>query len=745
MFDSIPFPLRRAAARGRMALSCAAPLALVGFALTACGGEEAAPAPAPAPPPTPPPAPEPDPEPPTPTPPPAEPFLVSIVPPASEDDEDCSGQVLCPDDGTDPAAAMATVNPMAMVNSSHAGTITPMFAEGAPRAAITPGANTPFEFTTWSLLQADALMDGAAFALTRVESAGAGQAPLPVGDTLYITCNPFACSEAQATAPAAPELKDSAVCDDVEVDFRLTAGAVSNAENGAPANAGGLGVDLGWTYTSGVDGSVEHVFGSSRWAGSDAKATSRPRPLTMAKDEKAKINFFGPGGLDSVETVLGTVASTDTTAEAVRGRLGSARTTEGPIRNGALDCLPALDLESDDAAVDDAHYSYRELLYSDGKASGGRAPARPKNCFRLITNGYAESRDPANESNRFDYLPDYELHFTPERGLAWKGSAVEWAAGEDPLAGIECPATVFAAAEQVNLCSAFQAEAAAYWGDGLDGGSFDWFPITDGTGADSRLARIEIRRKDFVSPAARGTPTGPKSMLRAPGSRFTSLWLSYRGDPDVAARRQLTSNASPDANGVEGIDGTLLDVDLYRWGGSSAAAPSAAPDADFGGGFSPDDGSLGPAVRIRPRVLLAFDIEDSDGDPIFGDLGKLDAADGGDGKADNYPESNSDAHACSDSDGDGCDAEVTLTGEIELSLYQDQADRCSWSTTVSLTCTWDADGNEKVEDGGFSSGDPGACGNHDETGAGNTEGDCNGDAAQGVGQTVAHFLSCTLN
>ena len=786
MFDRIHF-----SARGRLALSCVALLALCGLALTACGDDEAAPAPAPAPPPAPPPAPEPEPEPePPPPPPPAEPFLVSIVPPASDDDDDCMGQVLCPDDGTDPTKAMAMVNPMAMVNSSHAGRITPMFVEGAPAAAIMSGANTPFEFTTWSILQADALMDGATFAVTRVEAAGAGQEPMPVGDMMYITCNPFACSEAMAMAPAAPELKDSAICDDVEVDFRLAMGAVHNAANDLgeetdpddeedagtrAARRGGLGVDLGWTYTSNVDGSVEHVFGSSKVPGSKVTATSSPMALTMAKDEKAKINFFGPGGVDEDGRVVDVAKALEgIDAGNAKKNLGSARTTEGPIRNGALDCLPTLDLP---VLVDDLEYSYEELLYSKGRASGGRATAKPDECFRLITNGYGDSKNPGNETRRFDYLPDYELHFTPDAGLTWEGSKLEWAAGKDPLAKIKCPATAFAAADQVDLCSAFQDEAAAYWGKGLEG-DFSWFPITehkaevdhDGNSATDkvpmdRLVRIEIRRKEFVAPDSSVEPSGPKWMIRAPGSRFTSMWLSYRGDSGDAATHQLSSNES-DAKGMDGIHGNLMDVDLYRWGGSSTGTPAAAYDAtadpkvdDFAGGFSPLEGASVRPVRIRPRVLLAFDIEDSDGDPMFGDLGKQDvgkrAETGGaldgkpDGNADNYPETNSDAYECSDSDGKGCDADdVELEGEIEFVMYQDRPDVCSWTESVSLTCSWDANG---AADGKLVSwrvdADAAAC---DDPSA-DSGGSCNGDRAKGVATAtgavigVSSFLTCTVN
>ena len=719
-------------------------LGLLALALAGCGEEAATPAPAPAPPPPAPPPPEPEPEPPPPPPPPpppGEPFLVSIVPPASDDDDDCMGQVLCPDDGTDPDSAMARVNRMAMVVTSHAGTVRPLFASGAGSATIAVGENSPFEFTTWSLLQRAAVSTGATFEFTRSATANAGQAPGPVADTVYITCNPFVCSEAQASPPGAPSLADSAICSDVDVDFQLNMGAVFNGGNAS--DEAGPGIDLGWTYTSNTDGMVEHVFGSRRYPGSDVTATSVSKSLKMKRDGDA--NQFGGG------TLMTGAKALDAVAELAEGdkhttmweTMRLARTGAGPIRNGDLDCLPTRDVESKNKWIEGLEYSYEDLLYSDGKAATGRPrTTRPRDCFRLVTNGFIS--DGKQNPNRQNALPDYELHFTPTTALSWVGSKVKWPANEDPFADLSCETTVFAAAEQVDVCDAFQAEAEAYWDDGLEG-SFGWFPITNSTEEEDRLVRIEIRPKKFVAPNAAPTPSGPKLMRRAPGSHFTNLWLSNTHDPKTAKAYQKFQEAHDDG-GVPSFDDNQQDYNLYWWHCDASLTPEEIAGTYGSHGFSPQESAQDPDVRIRPRVLLAFEIEDDDDDPMYGDFGKLDVDnlfdeddDDPDGKADNYPSTNRDAHECSDSDGEGCDAkDVLLEGEIEFVLYQDQPDRCSWTANVSLTCDWDANGGGK-------SGAVLRSGTLDCTPSSSDEGKCNGDAAAGEDQGVEDFLTCTVN
>ena len=98
------------------------------------------------------------------------------------------------------------------------------------------------------------------------------------------------------------------------------------------------------------------------------------------------------------------------------------------------------------------------------------------------------------------------------------------------------------------------------------------------------------------------------------------------------------------------------------------------------------------------RIVLS--LLDDDGDPKYGDFGKIDllraSADGRtknarvnpDGKADNYDDSN---EACTDDDGgDGCDAEIEI--ERDVKFVTGTALDCSTTRTVTFTCTWDAQG-----------------------------------------------------
>ncbi len=59
-----------------------------------------------------------------------------------------------------------------------------------------------------------------------------------------------------------------------------------------------------------------------------------------------------------------------------------------------------------------------------------------------------------------------------------------------------------------------------------------------------------------------------------------------------------------------------------------------------------------------------------------------------DGKADNYA-STDDARACSNADGDGCDAEWSETFEV---LFADGVFGCTTKRAVTVSCEWDADG-----------------------------------------------------
>ena len=110
---------------------------------------------------------------------------------------------------------------------------------------------------------------------------------------------------------------------------------------------------------------------------------------------------------------------------------------------------------------------------------------------------------------------------------------------------------------------------------------------------------------------------------------------------------------------------------------------------------------------LADNGALMLQLLDSDGDPMHGDIGKVDvlkktpgsatakknSATGSDGTADNYSGSDS---KCTDEDGaDGCDAEVKIDREIMFA--SGTALGCETSRMVTFSCSWDATGGHTME------------------------------------------------
>ena len=126
-----------------------------------------------------------------------------------------------------------------------------------------------------------------------------------------------------------------------------------------------------------------------------------------------------------------------------------------------------------------------------------------------------------------------------------------------------------------------------------------------------------------------------------------------------------------------------------------------------------DDAGEAVAESADTRKGLVLALLDSDGDPMYGDIGKVDrrrktpgsatakknSADGTDGIADNY--SDKDNEACSDDDGaDGCDAKMTIMRDV--TFISGTAFECEADRTLAIECTWDAQGG--LADGGTAGG-----------------------------------------
>ena len=589
------------------------------------------------------------------------PLTVSMSPPDRDADRACLGQPFCPDSGKDAKTAMATVNTGMMVTSSHSARITPMFMEGAGSVVVSAGSDrTPFAHVSWSATQLAVARDGAVFKFEKV-SVGAGQEPTPTGDAAYITCGPFRCSDAAMEVPAAPDitLADSAACTEFEATLDLVKGIASNGAARDTVGEGiattNIGLDFGFTYTATHAATVTHEFtglasdgGSAyRVNGGSVAPASTPTGLPLAPRGAGRtaVNHFG-GALN-------------------RDDDDDTQDQPGPIRNGydsgdPVDCYD----EGNLAPPDFADRGYEIANSSLGRVIGRLK--RPEHCARLITDGIYEEAPAGKASpNWRNYLTGYRVRFTPTAVVAWGGSAVAWSSLEDdPFDGLACPDRTFEVTDLVDVCRDFEDEVDAYWGEGIGaGGPFQVEYTASAAGvtvATHALTHIVIRNKANSNSAQRGT----EFAYRPRGSRHAHMWL-------VDSR----------ATGA-GIDGTPEDPDLYLAVGNENARLGA--DADLEGSGGSGDW----------RPLMVLDLRDEDGDPKYGDFGKVDFD--GNGKADNTTAIDDDAsRACTASDGGaGCDAEMTFDLSATFTRIRD-TDACTRTIEQSITCTWDADGDKQ--------------------------------------------------
>ena len=632
-------------------------------------------------------------------------FTVRMTPPAASSDSACSGQVFCPDSGTDPKSAMASVNTRMTVTSSQTARITPMFLTGTPGAGIAAGDSSPFTYLVWSALQADIAGDGVTFRFDRVTT-GAGQEPTPTGDTMYITCGPFRCSEASTETPAAPDITiaDSAACNGFEADFRVAVGAVRNTALNLP-----MGVDLGWTYTATAAAKVTHVVagaGNLKVDGGTVSRTSARRALGVQRTATAGPNFGG-----SVN------ANWDSTGADGFGVENLTRTTGGPIRNGEDDCFfpTAAALGDHDVTTGweaDAYLSDWGSYATFGNPGSSGSLRRPESCMRVITDDTTSCDTASGEgcagATRGNYLDGYSLEVKPQASVTWAGSRVNWPRGQDPFEDLDCAGVTVEASDQVDVCELFEEEVDRYWGRGriadvidnaswgTGGAEFRLRPmLLNDYGAHKNLVAIQLARNESYSSVPRpASPLDDDYLYRPAGSRFLSLWLSKPGRPQD----------SVDESRI-GIDGTEQDRDLYypspahafqqwesveRFGFVRSGYHAGYDVGRFG------DHSVPDADAVGQRALVTFPLFDGDRNPIHGDFGKVDL------NRDGTPENSfSTAHKkCSAGDGGAtgasgqntsCDAEgVELEGEVTFVMNRDSM-ACAVTREVSITCDWDAD------------------------------------------------------
>ena len=651
---------------------------------------------------------------------------VSMAPPDAAADSACSGQVFCPDNGTDPDSARAMANRRLMVTASHSAEMSAMFDDTLNPLGLDEGDNTPFTYTDWYALQNDIVNDGVTFRFERV-TRGAGQEPAAAsGEVLYITCSPFRCSEASDEVPAKPEITiaDSAACTGFEAEFTLNVGAV---RNGTPhINMNGL--DLGWTYTATGPATVTHVIAGAaglRVTGTAISGrTSREIELSSTRNETRRVNVFG-GRIESVHYNSGANNY---------GVQNLRMTRAGAIRNGRDACFHESDpafvaarapehnndpirgggggWKADAWSVDWGTYS----LFGDAGTTFN--VQRPNGCFRIIvddTTGCSNKRGTnCRGVTHANYLEGYSLEIQPQASVTWAGSRVNWPEDDDPFEDLDCAGVTVDAADQVDVCELFEEEVDRYWGQGrvadvgersdFGTGSAEWRLrpiIADNLYEATRtLIALQVARNAPAPAGLRGADDNTHNaryIARPLRSRFLSLWLS---DTETTA---FTTRDADRLHTDLGMDRTRLDRDLYYPGPNHAfqewlnlepfgigVESSAAAVYNIG-----DDGgsTTGEAAQ---RGIITFPLFDDEHHKLKGDFGKTDF--NNDGIANNFA---SDFwkrdQDCDATDGGDrpCDVDgVSFDGEVTFVMSRDSM-KCAQTREVSVTCDWDADGDRR--------------------------------------------------
>ena len=293
-------------------------------------------------------------------------------------------------------------------------------------------------------------------------------------------------------------------------------------------------------------------------------------------------------------------------------------------------------------------------VYADPTSSSSLF--RPEGCFRLL--------GPGPEKNAPDYLAGYSLELSPEgASVAW--GRVDWG-DDDPFEDLTCDSMTVAVADMVDICSMFEAEV-----DYAVGDSDDWAPEVVFNDA-NQIVMWRAAAKNSAMDDGDATT----------GKFFKTLWF------DDNLNDKIKDDGDADRAGTVGAGNTANAMhDLYDQ--------------------NQDDGNI--------EMIWEF-LTDVDGDPNAGDLGKVDmvsaddedtadvdesAADDDlihpDGKADNYAADGdqSDIRSCTEDDGgdddDGTICDAVWTREADV-LFADGTFGCSTTRSVSIKCTWDADG-----------------------------------------------------
>ena len=559
-----------------------------------------------------------------------------------------SAYPMVPDDGTDEATAMASVNSQLTVTSNTTAVITPTWDADAAGVSVIAGDNMPFTYVDWKAMQSAVVDGGATFMIQRT-TMGANQEPEPTGDIAYVTCGPFECVEGM-DAPMIG-IADSKACEGWDPSLELTAGVIDplgtdDANDDGDTTTGDAiakGFDLGWVYTANTTFTVMHDFGAFESSGGNVKmGTSMALPA---------------------------------------GRAPSAGTTARRDINDGTHTGSRTVIDVDGCTSVNAGSG----LYGDGVGDLDQ----PGNCFRL--------------SAASGFLSQYSVELSPkDAGVSW--GEIAW----DAFTDLTCEAKTFVADEQIDVCELLEAEV-----DEISGIMTVTAVVGNGSTGQGHNDVVAGRLAGFD--------------LNLPISKTRWTALNYY---------DTTTTSSLDTD------------DLYDRTDIGTAGQTPAAKADDINRPGRVNGYTDPATgEDSHRVWVA--IHDEDGDPMYGDLGKVDASGttelagrgtagdrtaapnadtridpnnpagyGGDDRADNYFDQGNDAILCSDDDGGEksattnqgtglaaralsngngtlCDAE-DVEIETTVTFTDGMGWKCSVPRTYTLTCQWDSSGGRKA-------------------------------------------------
>ena len=306
--------------------------------------------------------------------------------------------------------------------------------------------------------------------------------------------------------------------------------------------------------------------------------------------------------------------------------------------------------------VDDADDNVVACDNTYAAPTGSSSLFEPKGCFRLI--------GPGPGDNASDYLAGYSLELSPQgAGVTW--GRVDW--DDDPFEDLKCDAMTMMVSDEVDICAMFEAEV-----DYAVGDSDDWTPEVVFNDA-NQIVMWRAAAKNSAMDDGDATT----------GKFFKTLWF------DDNLNGKIKKDADADRAGTVGAGNTANAMhDLYDQ--------------------NQDDGNI--------EMIWEF-LTDGDMDPNAGDLGKVDMASDEnddetdvdetatndnathpDGLADNYPAGGTfeaSVRKCTEADGgdddDGTICDAVWTREADV-LFADGTFGCSTTRSVSIKCTWDADG-----------------------------------------------------